>query len=217
MRPIVDVQYGDFLFLGGDLIINNAEKKCYMPGGKCKVPLVMRAPVGATDRGSQHARNMERYFLGGPGLKVIAPSNVYDAKGILKSAVRDDNSGMIFEHKLLYGSKGRVPKPEPWMQRATFRSTTTPVPLDKAAVRREGRDVTVLSWLLMAHLSLVGAEQLSTLGINAEVVDLRSLMSIDYETIERSLKKTGRVGIIEEGPKKGGVSPENRTGNPGAF
>ncbi len=155
---------------------------------------------------------MERYFVGVPGLKVIAPSNAYDAKGILKSAIRDDNPVMIFEHKLLYGSKG--PRAEAGTVDATsdIPEHDYAVPLDKAAVRREGKDVTVLSWLLMAHLSLVAAEQLSPLGINAEVVDLRSLVPIDYETIERSLKKTGRVVIIEEGPKTGGVSAEIAAG-----
>ena len=106
MRPIVDVQYGDFLFLAMDQIVNNAAKMRYMSGGQIKVPLVMRAPVGATGRGSQHAQSMERYFTGVPGIKVVAVSNAYDAKGILKSAVRDDNPVLIFEHKLLYGSKG---------------------------------------------------------------------------------------------------------------
>src|SRR5215468_6446974 len=106
MRPIADVQYGDFLFLAMDQIVNNAAKLRYMSGGDIKVPLVMRAPIGATGRGSQHAQSMERYFAGVPGLKVVAVSNAYDAKGVLKAAVRDDNPVLIFEHKLLYGSKG---------------------------------------------------------------------------------------------------------------
>ena len=111
MRPIVDVQYGDFLFLASDQIINNAAKLRYMSGGQIRTPMVMRAPVGATGRGAQHAQNMERYFTGVPGLKVVAPSNAYDAKGLLKAAVRDDNPVMIFEHKLLYGSKGARAEP----------------------------------------------------------------------------------------------------------
>src|SRR5246500_3106474 len=105
MKPIADVQYSDFLFLASDQIINNAAKMRYMSGGDASVPLVMRAPVGTTGRGSQHAQSMERYFTGVPGLKVIAISNAYDAKGILKAAVRDDNPVIIFEHKLLYGSR----------------------------------------------------------------------------------------------------------------
>ena len=109
MRPIADVQYGDFLLLAIDQIVNNIAKMRYMSGGQITVPLVMRAPVGATGRGSQHAQSLERYFIGVPGLKVVAVSNAYDAKGILKAAVRDDNPVMIFEHKLLYGSKGARP------------------------------------------------------------------------------------------------------------
>ncbi len=110
-RPIADVQYGDFLFLASDQIINNAAKLRYMSGGKVSVPMVMRAPVGATGRGSQHSQNMERFFTGVPGLKVVAPSNAYDAKGMLKAAVRDDNPVLMFEHKLLYGSKGARAEP----------------------------------------------------------------------------------------------------------
>src|SRR5262245_43813054 len=106
MRPIVDVQYGDFLFLAMDQIVNNAAKLHYMSGGAIRVPLVMRAPVGATGRGAQHAQNMERFFTGVPGLKVVAVSNAYDAKGIVKAAVRDDNPVLLFEHKLLYGARG---------------------------------------------------------------------------------------------------------------
>src|SRR5438045_5902434 len=111
MRPIVDVQYGDFLFLAMDQIVNNAAKLRYMSGGTIKVPMVMRAPVGATGRGAQHAQNLERFFTGVPGIKVVAVSNAYDAKGILKSAVRDDNPVLLFEHKLLYGSTGARREP----------------------------------------------------------------------------------------------------------
>src|SRR5258708_14571003 len=111
MRPIVDVQYGDFLFLASDQIINNAAKLRYMSGGTAKVPLVMRAPIGATGRGAQHAQSMERFFVGVPGLKVVAPSNAYDATGILKAAVREAKRVLIFEHKLLYGSRGARAEP----------------------------------------------------------------------------------------------------------
>src|SRR5437868_4621323 len=151
MRPIADVQYGDFLFLAMDQIVNNAAKLRYMSGGTLSVPVVFRAPVGATGRGSQHAQNMERYFIGVPGLKVVAPSNAYDAKGLLKAAVRDDDPVLIFEHKLLYGSKG--PRAESGAVDATSEipDTDYTVPLDKAAVRREGKGVTILAWLLMVH------------------------------------------------------------------
>src|ERR1700736_201536 len=138
MRPIADVQYGDFLFLASDQIINNAAKMRYMSGGRCQVPLVMRAPMGATGRGSQHAQNMERYFTGVPGLKVVAVSNAYDAKGILKAAVRDNNPVLIFEHKLLYGSKGVRAEPGAVDATSEIPNGDYTVPLNKAAVRREG-------------------------------------------------------------------------------
>ena len=208
MRPIVDVQYGDFLFLAADQIINNSAKMRYMSGGRCKVPLVMRAPVGATGRGSQHAQNMERYFTGVPGLKVIAVSNAYDAKGVLKSAVRDDNPVLIFEHKLLYGSKGARTESGAVDATSEIPDGDYTVPLDRAAIRRPGTDVTVLAWLLMLHLGLDAAQQLASDGIDAEVIDVRSLSPIDYQTIGESVKKTGRVVIVEEGPKTGGVSAD---------
>src|SRR5580704_7829814 len=212
MRPIVDVQYGDFLFLASDQIINNAAKMRYMSGGKCKVPLVIRVPVGATGRGSQHAQNMERYFIGVPGLKAVAVSNAYDAKGILKSAVRDDNPVMIFEHKLLYGSKGARAESGGVDATSDIPEEEFMLPLDRAVVRCEGSDVTVLSWLLMAHFSIFAAERLALDDIHAEIIDVRSLSPIDYETIGQSVKKTGRVVIVEEGPKTGGVSAEIAAG-----
>jgi pyruvate dehydrogenase E1 component beta subunit len=212
MRPIADVQYGDFLFSASDQIINNAAKMRYMSGGDCKVPLVMRAPIGATGRGSQHAQSMERYFTGVPGLKVVAVSTAYDAKGVLKAAVRDDNPVLIFEHKLLYGSKGARAEPGAVDATSDIPDDDYVVPLDRAAVRREGTDVTLLGWLLMAHYASQAATELAGSGINAEVIDVRSLSPIDYETIGASVRKTGRVVIVEEGPKTGGVSAEIAAG-----
>jgi pyruvate dehydrogenase E1 component beta subunit len=212
MRPIADVQYGDFLFLASDQIINNASKMRYMSGGACKVPLVMRAPIGATGRGSQHAQSMERYFIGVPGLKVVAVSNAYDAKGILKAAVRDDNPVLIFEHKLLYGSKGARREPGAVDAGAEIPDDDYVVPLDTAKLHREGSDVTLLGWLLMHHFNLQAADALAAEGISAEVIDVRSLSPIDYATIGESIKKTGRVVIVEEGPKTGGVSAEIAAG-----
>jgi pyruvate/2-oxoglutarate/acetoin dehydrogenase E1 component len=212
MRPIADVQYGDFLFLASDQIINNAAKMRYMSGGRCQVPLVMRAPIGATGRGSQHAQSMERYFTGVPGLKVVTVSNAYDAKGILKSAVRDNNPVLIFEHKLLYGSKGARVESGAVDATSEIPDHDYIVPLDQAALRRTGSDVTILSWLLMLHLSLDAAQQLSNEGVDAEVIDVRSLAPIDYQAIGDSVKKTRRVVIVEEGPKTGGVNAEIATG-----
>src|SRR5271155_1155225 len=161
MRPIVDVQYGDFLFLAMDQIANNAAKLRYMSGGTIKVPMVMRAPVGATGRGAQHAQNMERYFTGVPGIKVVAVSNAYDAKGILKSAVRDNNPVLIFEHKLLYGSKGARTEPGAVDATSEIPEEDYTVPLDTAAVRRTGSSMTILAWLLMVHNTLQASEPLS--------------------------------------------------------
>jgi len=212
MRPIADMQYGDFLFLASDQLINNAAKMRYMSGGTVKVPLVMRAPIGATGRGSQHAQSMERYFTGVPGLKVVAVSTAYDAKGVLKAAVRDDNPVMIFEHKLLYGSKGARAEPGAVDATSEIPEEDYTVPLDRAVVRREGRHVTILGWLLMAHYAQAAAQILAAEGIEAEVIDVRSLSPIDYSTIGASLRKTGRVVIVEEGPKTGGVSAEIAAG-----
>jgi 2-oxoisovalerate dehydrogenase E1 component len=207
MRPIADVQYGDFLFLASDQIINNAAKMRYMSGGEASVPLVMRAPVGATGRGSQHAQSMERYFTGVPGLKVVAPSNAYDAKGLLKAALRDGNPVLMFEHKLLYGSKGARAEGGAVDGSSDIPAEDYTVPLDKAAIRREGRSVTVLGWLLMLHYAMQATE-----GLDAEVIDVRSLSPIDWDTIGASVRKTGRVVIVEEGPITGGVGAEIAAG-----
>jgi pyruvate dehydrogenase E1 component beta subunit len=212
MRPIVDVQYGDFLFLASDQIINNAAKMRYMSGGAAKVPLVIRAPIGATGRGAQHAQSLERFFFGVPGLKVVAPSNAYDAKGLLKAAVRDDDPVLIFEHKLLYGSRGARAEAGATDATSEIPEEEYTVPLGKAAVPREGSQVTILAWLLMLHHALAAAEILAKEGIAAEVVDVRSLSPIDYETIGLSVQKTGRVLIVEEGPKSGGASAELAAG-----
>lgn len=207
MKPIADVQYGDFLFLASDQIINNAAKMHYMSGGSIGVPLVMRAPVGATGRGSQHAQSMERYFTGVPGLKVVAPSNAYDAKGLLKAALRDGNPVLMFEHKLLYGSKGARAEGGAVDASSDIPNDDYVVPLDKAAVRREGRKVTVLAWLLMVHYAMQASEK-----VDAEVIDVRSLSPIDWDTIGKSVQKTGRALIVEEGPISGGVGAEIAAG-----
>ncbi|MBU4211887.1 MAG: alpha-ketoacid dehydrogenase subunit beta [Verrucomicrobia bacterium] len=212
MRPIVDVQYGDFLACAMDQIYSNASMMRYMSGGAVSVPMVIRAPVGATGRGAQHARSMERFFIGMPGLKVVAPSTAYDAKGLLKAAVRDDNPVMIFEHKLLYGSKGARAESGAVDATSEIPEEDYVVPLDRAVVRREGDQVTLIGWLLMAHYALHAAENLAGEGINAEVIDARSLSPVDYETIGKTVKKTGRVVIVEEGPKTGGVAAEIATG-----
>jgi pyruvate/2-oxoglutarate/acetoin dehydrogenase E1 component len=212
MKPIADVQYGDFLFLASDQIINNAAKMRYMSGGTASVPLVMRAPVGATGRGSQHAQNMERYFTGVPGLKVVAPSNAYDAKGLLKAALRDGNPVLMFEHKLLYGSKGARAEPGAVDATSEIPDGEYIVPLGQAVIRREGRQVTILGWLLMAHFAMQAAERLASESVDAEVIDVRTLAPIDWDTLGSSVKKTGRIVVVEEGPITCGVGAELAAG-----
>ncbi len=155
---------------------------------------------------------MERFFTGVPGIKVVAISNAYDAKGILKAAVRDDNPVLIFEHKLLYGSSGARREPGAVDATSDVPETDYTVPLDRAVVRRPGSDVTILGWLLMAHFARQAALDLAEEGIDAEVIDVRSLAPIDYETIGVSVKKTGRAVVVEEGPKTGGVAAEIAAG-----
>jgi len=204
LRPIADVQYGDFLFCAMDQLANQAAKMTYMSGGTVKVPMVMRVPVGATSRGPQHAQSLEAFFTHIPGLKVLAPSTAYDAKGLLKSAVRDDNPVLIFEHKLLYGSKG--PRSE--------RGALSPigevpdeeylVPIGEGIIRREGGDVTIVGKLLTMYRALAAAERLAQEGIEAEVIDPRTLVPLDKELILESVRKTGRLVIVEEDNLTGG-------------
>jgi len=208
LRPIADVQYGDFLFCAMDQVANNIAKLPYMSGGRVKVPMVLRAPVGVTGRGAQHSQNMETFFHPLPGIKIAVPATAYDALGLLRSAVRCDDPVMIFEHKLLYGSKG--PRAETG---AIDASSEIPeddytVPIGKAVVRRPGNDVTVIGILLMMHRSLQAAATLEKEGIQAEVIDPRSLVPFDWETVKTSVKKTGRVVIVEESPKRAGIGAE---------
>jgi pyruvate dehydrogenase E1 component beta subunit len=208
MRPIADVQYGDFLFCAMDQVGNQIAKMRYMSGGKLTVPLVMRAPVGVTGRGAQHAQMMEPFFLPLPGIKLLAPATAYDAKGLLKSAVRDGNPVLIFEHKLLYGSKG------PRSESGTIDASSEipegdyTVPIGKGIVRREGTDVTIVATLLMMHRAMEAAALLEQEGISAEVIDPRSLVPFDWDLVKSSVAKTNRVVIVEESPKRGGLGAE---------
>jgi pyruvate dehydrogenase E1 component beta subunit len=208
MRPIADVQYGDFLFCAMDQVANEIAKLRYMSGGKLKVPIVMRAPVGVTGRGSQHAQNLEPYFICCPGLKVVAPATAYDAVGLLKAAVRDDDPVLMFEHKLLYGSKG--PRQEPGSVDASSEIPDEDyiVPIGSGIIRREGKDATIVASLLMMHFSLQAAEILAKEGIDCEVIDPRTLWPLDIDLILGSVKKTGRAVIVEESPKQGGLGAE---------
>ncbi len=208
MRPIADVQYADFLFCAMDQVANQVAKMRYMSGGKLEVPMVLRAPVGVTGRGAQHAQMMEPYFLPLPGIKIVAPSTAYDAKGLLKSAVRDGNPVLMFEHKLLYGSKG--PRSETG---AVDGSSDIPeadytVPIGKGIIRREGSDVTIIASLLMMHRAMEAAATLEKEGISAEVIDPRTLVPFDWDLVKGSVAKTGRVITVEESPRRGGVGGE---------
>jgi len=208
LRPIADVQYSDFLYCAMDQMANQIPKMRYMSGGKLTVPLVMRAPVGVTGRGTQHSQNMETLFLPVPGLKIVCPATAYDAVGLLRTAVRCDDPVMIFEHKLLYGSKGARAESGAVDASSEIPEEDYTVPFGKAVVRREGSHVTLIGTLLMMHRCLQVAETLETEGISTEVIDPRSLVPFDWETVKASVAKTGRVVIVEESPKRSGIGAE---------
>lgn len=208
MRPIADVQYCDFLFCAMDQMINEAPKMRYMSGGRLTVPMVMRAPVGVTARGAQHAQSVESYFTHCPGWKIACPSNAYDAKGLLKTAVRDDNPVLIFEHKKLYGAKG-IRK----VEGALDASSEIPdeeylIPFGEARVVREGKDVTVLATLRMVYEAGFAAAELAGEGVNVEIIDPRTLVPFDYNTLYCSVRKTGRLVIVHEDTLSGGWGAE---------
>jgi pyruvate/2-oxoglutarate/acetoin dehydrogenase E1 component len=208
LRPVVDVQYGDFLFCAMDQVVNQIAKMRYMSGGKITVPLVMRAPVGTTGRGAQHGQNLETFFLSVPGIKIACPATAYDALGILRAAIRDDNPVLMFEHKILYGAKGARAEKDSVDASSEIPGDDYVVPLGKGIVRREGTDVTIVATLLMMHRALQAAETLAGEGISAEVIDPRSLFPFDWDLVKTSVMKTSRAVIVEEGPKRGGWSAE---------
>jgi pyruvate dehydrogenase E1 component beta subunit len=197
MRPIAEIMFGDLSALAMDQIANQAAKLRYMFGGQTRVPLVIRMPFGAgVNIAAHHSQSLEAWFMHVPGLKIVMPSTPYDAKGLLKTAIRDDNPVMFFEHKLLYSINGEVPEEE------------YTVPFGLADVKREGEDVTIFATLYMVHKSLTAAEELRKQGISAEVVDPRTLVPLDKRAIVNSVKKTGRIVIVTEDSKTGGVSAE---------
>jgi pyruvate dehydrogenase E1 component beta subunit len=198
LRPIVDLQYSDFIYCMMDQLVNEAAKLTYMSGGQVQVPIVVRAPVGATTRGAQHSQTPEAMFMHVPGLKVVAPSNAYDAKGLLKTAIRDDNPVIFLEHKLLYGSKGTRVEKGSVSPLCEVPEGDYTIPLGQAAVRRPGGDVTIVATLLMVYRALEAAEQLAREGIEAEVIDLRSLWPLDEAAVLGSLAKTGRLLLVDE-------------------
>ena len=197
MRPVGEIMFMDFTTLAAEQLVNQAAKIRFMFGGRAKVPLVMRTPAGSgTGAAAQHSQSLENWFVHVPGLKVVMPSTPYDAKGLLLASIRDDNPVIFVEHKLLYKVKGPVPE-EPYT-----------IPLGTAEVKREGRDLTIVATSIMVKRSLEAAEQLAREGIEAEVVDPRTLKPLDGETITRSVTKTGRVLIVHEACKTGGYGGE---------
>jgi pyruvate/2-oxoglutarate/acetoin dehydrogenase E1 component len=192
LRPVIEIMFGDFMALPMDSLVNQSAKFWYVSNEQASVPLVVRSAVGAGGRfGAMHSQIHGTWFQGIPGIKIVAPSNPADAKGLLKSAIRDDNPVIFLEHKRLYSMKG----PQP---------TEETVPLGEAAVVREGGDITIVSALRGVRDSLEAAEQLAGEGIDAEVVDLRSLRPLDHETVLESIAKTNRVLLVEEGTRVGG-------------
>jgi pyruvate dehydrogenase E1 component beta subunit len=208
MRPVAEVQYGDFIFCAMDQVVNQAAKLRYMSGGQVKIPLVLRIPTGASGRGAQHAQSPESFFIHVPGLKVVIPSTPYDAKGLLKTAIRDDNPVLFFEHKLLYGSKGYRSERGSLELISEIPDEEYLIPFGMADIKREGNDVTIVAKALMVHKSLIAAERLEKEGISAEVIDPRTLVPLDKQAIIKSVKKTGRLIIVEEDTKTGGWGAE---------
>jgi len=206
--PVADVQYGDFIFLAMDQLANQAAKMRYMSGGRVTVPMVFRAPVGATTRGAQHGQSLEAFLMHVPGLKIVCPSNPYDGKGLLKTAIRDPNPVIIFEHKLLYGSKGSRKEAGGMQLLMHVPEEEYLIPFGQANVVREGDRATIVANLLMVHRSLQAAKVLEQEGIQVEVIDPRTLVPLDDRTIFKSVEKTGRLVIVEEDNLTGGWGAE---------
>jgi pyruvate/2-oxoglutarate/acetoin dehydrogenase E1 component len=196
-RPIAELMFMDFAFVAADSIFNQAAKMRSMSGGRVSVPLVIRTQQGGgRGNGAQHSQSLEAFFAHIPGLKVVLPSTPYDAKGLLKSAIRDDNPVIFIEHKLLYPTRGRVPEEEYL------------IPLGQAEVKRAGRDVTIVCYSRAVLLALAAAEQLAGEGISAEVLDLRTLVPLDKAAILDSVAKTNRLVIVHEAHRTAGFGAE---------
>jgi len=198
LRPVVDIMFGDFITLAMDQIVNQAAKIHYMSGGKLTVPLVIRTTLGATRRSAaQHSQSLHAWVSHIPGLKVAIPSTPADAKGLLKSAIRDDNPVVIFEDKMLYQTKGLVPDGE------------YTIPLGVAEVKRAGTDLTIVATSSMVHVALTAAQRLQEMhGLSAEVIDPRCTVPLDQQTLITSASRTGRVLIVDEGYARYGVTGE---------
>ncbi|MBP2641636.1 MAG: alpha-ketoacid dehydrogenase subunit beta [Firmicutes bacterium] len=196
-KPIVELMFADFVTIGMDQLVNNAAKMKYLHDGDIDFSMVLRMPQGAgATMGPHHSQSVESWIMNIPGIKIVLPSNAYDAKGLLKSAVRDNNPIVFIEHKLLYNDKGEVPTGD------------YTVPLGKAKVVREGTDVTIIAYSYMVKIALQAAEMLAQEGINAEVVDVRTIRPLDIDTLADSVKKTEKAVIVHEAPVFGGAAGE---------
>jgi pyruvate/2-oxoglutarate/acetoin dehydrogenase E1 component len=197
MRPLVDMHFADFVTTGMDEIANQMAKIRYMFGGQARIPMVLWAPDGGgLSAAAHHSQCLEGWFVHTPGLKVVVPSEPADVKGLIKSALRDDDPVVFFQHKRLFAQKGPVPEGEYL------------IPIGSAAVKRTGKDITVLTYSRMTYLSLEAAMQLAEEGINTEVIDLRTLKPLDFATIAESVKKTHHVLIVHEACLTGGFGAE---------
>jgi acetoin:2,6-dichlorophenolindophenol oxidoreductase subunit beta len=197
MRPVVDIMFGDFMTLIMDQVVNQAAKIHYMSGGKLKVPLVVRTTLGATrPSAAQHSQSLHAWVSHVPGVKVVLPSTPYDAKGLLKTAIRDDNPVVFFEDKMMYQLKGHVPEGD------------YTIPFGVADIKRAGTDITIVATSSMVQVALKAAEQLEQIGISAEVIDPRTTFPLDKQTMIESAKKTSRVIVIDEGYERYGVTAE---------
>ncbi len=198
LRPVAEIMFVDFTTIAMDQIANQCAKFPFMTGGQAVVPVVIKTQggVGFGDA-AQHSQSLEAWHAHIPGLKVVMPSTPYDAKGLMKASIRDDHPVVFIEHKLLYQTEGPVPENEDYT-----------VPLGKADIKREGKDVTLIAWSKMVLDSLEAAAQLEKEGIDAELIDLRTLRPLDLETILASVRKTGRVAIVHEACKTGGFGGE---------
>ena len=197
MRPIFEIMFMDFVAISMNQFVNQAAKMHFMFGGKVSVPLVMRTPAGSgTGAAAQHSQSLEAWFVASPGVKVVAPSTAYDAKGLLVAAIRDNNPVVFMEHKLLYRTKGRVPE------------ELYSIPLGKAEVKRQGRHLTVIAISIMVPRAMEAAVILAREGIEIEVIDPRTLKPLDTQTITDSVTKTGRLLIVHEAPVTGGFGGE---------
>ncbi len=197
LRPVVDIMFGDFLTLVMDQLVNQAAKVHYMSGGAWKVPMVLRTTLGASRRSAaQHSQSLQAWLSHVPGLKVVLPSTPYDAKGLLKTAIRDDNPVIFFEDKMMFRLKGPVPVED------------YTIPFGVADVKREGEDITIVATSSMVQVALGAATLLEEIGISAEVVDPRTTSPLDEKTLIESAKKTSRAIVLDEGYEKYGVTAE---------